>query len=54
MGEEPYKFVKPRPSFKDWKNGIKRTEATLGTFGRWQTEPYVPATAENVSAPECV
>ncbi|XP_067949212.1 DNA repair protein complementing XP-C cells homolog [Watersipora subatra] len=52
VGEEPYKFVKPRPSFKDWKNGIKRTEATLGTFGRWQTEPYVPATAENGIVPK--
>ena len=49
VGEEAYKFVKPRPKMSDIKNGIKITEATLPVYGLWQTEKYVPPTAENVS-----
>lgn len=49
LGEEPYKFVKPRPRMSDIRNNIKITEATLPVYGRWQVEDYVPPVAENVS-----
>ena len=49
LGEEPYKYVKPRPKMSDIKSGIKITEATLPVFGHWQTETFVPPVAKNVS-----
>lgn len=42
-------MVKPRPKMSDIKNGIKITEATLPVYGEWQTEPYDPPQAEDVS-----
>lgn len=50
MGENPYKIVKARPKW-DRQTNICTTDIPLEIFGFWQTEDYVPPTAENGIVP---
>jgi xeroderma pigmentosum group C-complementing protein len=49
-GEQPYKIVKARPRWDKLSNTVI-TDQLLEIFGPWQTEDYVPPTAENGVVP---
>lgn len=49
-GEEPYKIVKARPKW-DRATGTSIAPLPLEIFGIWQTQDYVPPTAENGVVP---
>lgn len=51
MGEIPYKIVKARPKWDRHTNSIIKDDIPLEIFGSWQTEDYVPPTAENGLVP---
>ncbi|XP_060535427.1 DNA repair protein complementing XP-C cells homolog [Cylas formicarius] len=50
LGEQPYKIVKARPKYDKLSNKMI-TDQMLEIFGLWQTEDYVPPTAENGVVP---
>ncbi|XP_017776815.1 PREDICTED: DNA repair protein complementing XP-C cells homolog [Nicrophorus vespilloides] len=50
LGETPYKIVKARPKYDKLSNSMI-TDQPLEIFGHWQTEDYVPPTAENGVVP---
>lgn len=49
-GEVAYKIVKARPKWDRLANKMLEPQP-LEIFGRWQTDPYVPPTAENGIVP---
>ncbi|XP_037044544.1 DNA repair protein complementing XP-C cells homolog isoform X3 [Bradysia coprophila] len=49
-GEIPYKIVKARPKWDRLSNKMLEP-LPLEIFGRWQTGPYIPPTAENGIVP---
>uniref|UniRef100_A0A0N5AJM6 Rad4 domain-containing protein n=1 Tax=Syphacia muris TaxID=451379 RepID=A0A0N5AJM6_9BILA len=49
-GEEPYKIVKARPDIRIPKDE-RPTDKTLGLYGYWQTEPFVPPKVINGRIP---
>ncbi|XP_063952746.1 DNA repair protein complementing XP-C cells homolog [Lytechinus pictus] len=51
INEKPYKMVKPRPKWKKGIGMIKTEESTLGIFGEWQVEDYIPPPAVDGKVP---